>query len=276
VECAAQFGSGPSPLGAILLARSSVLLQVPPSDGKCSDWQQGLSLWHLACKSKLRTPSCSISQRKTYQTSQLTIITIRTITIKGREPRLLASRRREGLPEIHGYGRTGRRRGGKKAKKKAGDGKGNEAMLWCVIGAGSIESGDCATVSAGKECLLADIAEVKTPTPAAQKCWADAGFDVRNAVVDVFFARLGSRARDDGVAMARITGVYMPPRVSPTQASPATILRWTLWHRASCSEEFGERHRTRRSGRVIASHRGHRLPARDAQRTEQGAGDHAR
>jgi NAD(P)-dependent dehydrogenase (short-subunit alcohol dehydrogenase family) len=59
----------------------------------------------------------------------------------------------------------------------------------------------------------------------------------------------------------RITGVIHAAGVSPTQASPATILKVDLYGTALVLEEFGNVIAPGGAGIVIASQSGHRLPA---------------
>jgi NAD(P)-dependent dehydrogenase (short-subunit alcohol dehydrogenase family) len=62
-------------------------------------------------------------------------------------------------------------------------------------------------------------------------------------------------------AMGAITGMIHAAGVSPTQASPATILKVDLYGTALVLELFGEVIARGGAGVVIASQSGHRLPA---------------
>jgi NAD(P)-dependent dehydrogenase (short-subunit alcohol dehydrogenase family) len=95
-----------------------------------------------------------------------------------------------------------------------------------VIGAGSIGQAVARRVSAGKHVLLADLRQENAD--AAAKTLADAGFDVSTATVDV-----SSRASVEALVAAAtgigaISGLIHAAGVSPTQASPATILKVDL------------------------------------------------
>ena len=127
-----------------------------------------------------------------------------------------------------------------------------------VIGAGSIGQAIARRVSAGKHILLADLRQENADT--AAKTLADAGFDVSTTNVDVS-SRASVRAL---VAMAtglgEIFGLIHAAGVSPTQASPQTILKVDLYGTALVLEEFGNIIARGGAGVVIASQSGHRLP----------------
>ncbi|MFJ2988307.1 SDR family oxidoreductase [Collimonas sp. NPDC087041] len=127
-----------------------------------------------------------------------------------------------------------------------------------VIGAGSIGQAIARRVSAGKHVLLADLKQDNAD--AAAKVLADAGFEVTTAVVDV-----GSRASvhalvETATALGNVTGLIHAAGVSPSQATPATILKIDLYGTALILEEFGNVIAEGGAGVVIASQSGHRLP----------------
>ena len=127
-----------------------------------------------------------------------------------------------------------------------------------VIGAGSIGQAIARRVSAGKHVLLADLKQDNAD--AAAKVLADAGFEVTTAVVDV-----GSRASvhalvETATALGNVTGLIHTAGVSPSQATPATILKIDLYGTALILEEFGNVIAEGGAGVVIASQSGHRLP----------------
>lgn len=135
-----------------------------------------------------------------------------------------------------------------------------------VIGAGSIGQAIARRVSAGKHVLLADLKQENAD--AAAKVLADAGFEVTTAVVDV-----GSRASvhslvETATALGNVTGLIHAAGVSPSQATPATILKVDLYGTALILEEFGNVIADGGAGVVIASQSGHRLPGLS---TEQNA-----
>ena len=135
-----------------------------------------------------------------------------------------------------------------------------------VIGAGSIGQAIVRRVSAGKHVLLADIRQENAE--AAAKTLNDAGFHVSTATVDV-----GSRVSVHALAekaaqFGDVTGLIHAAGVSPSQASPETILKVDLYGTALVLEEFGNVIARGGAGVVIASQSGHRLPPLS---TEQNA-----
>jgi NAD(P)-dependent dehydrogenase (short-subunit alcohol dehydrogenase family) len=128
-----------------------------------------------------------------------------------------------------------------------------------VIGAGSIGQAIARRVSAGKHILLADLKQENADT--AAKVLSEAGFAVSTALVDIS-SRASVRALvETAVAIGSITGLIQAAGVSPSQASPATILHVDLYGNAIILEEFGNVIASGGSGVVIASQSGHRLPA---------------
>jgi NAD(P)-dependent dehydrogenase (short-subunit alcohol dehydrogenase family) len=114
-------------------------------------------------------------------------------------------------------------------------------------------------VSAGKHILLADLR--KENADAAAKLLGDAGYEVSTAVVDVSSRASVHALVEVATAIGEITGVIHAAGVSPTQASPATILKVDLYGTALVLEEFGNVIARGGAGVVIASQSGHRLPA---------------
>lgn len=128
-----------------------------------------------------------------------------------------------------------------------------------VIGAGLIGQAIARRVSTGKYVLLADLR--RENADAVAKILGDAGFTVSTAVVDVS-SRASVRALvETATAIGPITGVILAAGVSPTQASPGTILKVDLYGAALVLEEFGNVIARGGAGVVIASQSGHRLPA---------------
>ena len=82
-------------------------------------------------------------------------------------------------------------------------------------------------------------------------------------------------ARRAAAGLGEVTGVIHAAGVSPSQASPATILAVDLYGTAVVLEEFGNVIASGGSGVVIASQSGHRLRRTDG-RAEHGARDDAR
>jgi NAD(P)-dependent dehydrogenase (short-subunit alcohol dehydrogenase family) len=127
-----------------------------------------------------------------------------------------------------------------------------------VIGAGSIGQAIARRVSAGKHVLLADLRPENAE--AAAKTLSEAGFTVSTTIVDV-----SSRASVDALveaatALGEVSGVIHAAGVSPTQASPETILQVDLYGTALVLEAFGNVIAPGGAGVVIASMSGHRLP----------------
>jgi NAD(P)-dependent dehydrogenase (short-subunit alcohol dehydrogenase family) len=128
-----------------------------------------------------------------------------------------------------------------------------------VIGAGSICQAIARRVSAGKHVLLADLRQENADT--AAKILSDAGFEVSTAAVDVSSRQSVHALVETATVLGDITGVIHAAGVSPTQASPATILMVDLYGTALVLEEFGNVIARGGAGVVIASQSGHRLPA---------------
>jgi NAD(P)-dependent dehydrogenase (short-subunit alcohol dehydrogenase family) len=128
-----------------------------------------------------------------------------------------------------------------------------------VIGAGSIGQAIARRVSAGKRVVLADLRQENAD--AAAKVLSDAGFDVSTATVDVSSRDSVDALVATATASGDITGVIHAAGVSPSQASPATILKVDLYGTAVVLEEFGDVIAWGGAGVVIASQSGHRLPA---------------
>ncbi|HEY5999019.1 MAG TPA: SDR family oxidoreductase [bacterium] len=128
-----------------------------------------------------------------------------------------------------------------------------------VIGAGLIGQAIARRVSAGKHVLLADLR--RENADAAAKVLGDAGFEVSTAIVDVSSRPSVHALVERATAIGAITGVIHAAGVSPTQASPETILKVDLYGTALVLEEFGNVIAHGGAGVVIASQSGHRLPA---------------
>jgi NAD(P)-dependent dehydrogenase (short-subunit alcohol dehydrogenase family) len=100
---------------------------------------------------------------------------------------------------------------------------------------------------------------------AAAKVLNDAGFEVSTATVDVSSRESVHALVQTATALGDVTGVIHAAGVSPTQASPATILKVDLYGTALVLEEFGNVIARGGAGVVIASQSGHRLPALTAE-----------
>lgn len=128
-----------------------------------------------------------------------------------------------------------------------------------VIGAGSIGQAIARRVSAGKHVLLADLRQENVN--AAAKVLGDAGFAVSTTIVDVSSRESVHALVKTATAIGAITGVIHAAGLSPTQASPAAILKVDLYGTALILEEFGNVIARGGTCVVIASQSGHRLPA---------------
>src|SRR5271167_72765 len=132
-----------------------------------------------------------------------------------------------------------------------------------VIGAGLIGQAIARRVSAGKHVVLADLHQGNAD--AAAEVMLNAGFDVSTAAVDVSLRESVHSLVETATRFGEVTGVIHAAGVSPSQASPATILSVDLYGTALVLEEFGNVIARGGSGIVIASMSGHRLPALSAQ-----------
>jgi NAD(P)-dependent dehydrogenase (short-subunit alcohol dehydrogenase family) len=128
-----------------------------------------------------------------------------------------------------------------------------------VIGAGSIGQAIARRVSAGKRVLLADLRLENAA--AAAEVLSNAGFEASTATVNVSSRASVHALVEAATALGDVTGVIHAAGVSPSQASPATILAVDLYGTALVLEEFGNVIARGGSGVVIASQSGHRLGA---------------
>ncbi len=133
------------------------------------------------------------------------------------------------------------------------------AEVIVVIGAGSIGQAIARRIGAGKHVLVADLKQENAD--AAAKVMGDAGFAMSVTVVDVSSRESVHALATNAAALGNITGVIHAAGVSPSQASPSTILRVDLYGTALVLEAFGEVIARGGSAVVISSQSGHRLPA---------------
>jgi len=127
-----------------------------------------------------------------------------------------------------------------------------------VIGAGSIGQAIALRVSAGKHIVLADLRQENADM--AAKTLSDAGFEVSTTKVDVSSRASVQALIETSTSYGEIYGVIHAAGVSPSQATPETILKVDLYGTALVLEEFGNVITNGGSGVVIASQSGHRLP----------------
>jgi NAD(P)-dependent dehydrogenase (short-subunit alcohol dehydrogenase family) len=132
-----------------------------------------------------------------------------------------------------------------------------------VIGAGSIGQAIARRVSAGKHILLADLRQENAA--AAADVLSNAGFEVSTTTVDVSSRDSIQQLVGAATAVGEVTGVIHAAGVSPSQASPKTILAVDLYGTAVVLEELGRVIARGGAGVVIASQSGHRLGALTAE-----------
>jgi len=127
-----------------------------------------------------------------------------------------------------------------------------------VIGPGSIGQAIARRIGAGKRLLLADLHQANAE--AAAKTLSEAGFEVTATTVDV-----SSRASVEALvkkttSLGEVHNLIHAAGVSPSQATPETILKVDLYGTALVLEELGRVIGEGGSGVMIASQSGHRLP----------------
>ena len=106
--------------------------------------------------------------------------------------------------------------------------------------------------------VLADLRQ--DAADAAAKTLGEAGFDVSAKTVDVSSRPSVHSLIEAAAAVGDVSGLIHAAGVSPTQASPATILKVDLYGTALLLEAFGDVVARGGAGVVIASQSGHRLP----------------
>ena len=127
-----------------------------------------------------------------------------------------------------------------------------------LIGAGQIGQAIARRVGVGKHLLLADMRAANAE--AAAEVMANAGYEVSTASVDVSSREAVHALVEQAAGLGEVTGLIHAAGVSPSQASPATILRVDLYGTALVLEAFGDVIARGGSSVVIASQSGHRLP----------------
>jgi NAD(P)-dependent dehydrogenase (short-subunit alcohol dehydrogenase family) len=127
-----------------------------------------------------------------------------------------------------------------------------------VIGPGQIGQAIARRVGTGKHVLLADLR--RENADAAAETLANVGYEVSASTVDVASAESVQALVDEATMLGDVSGLVHAAGVSPSQASPSTILSVDLYGTALVLEEFGNVIASGGSGVVIASQSGHRLP----------------
>jgi NAD(P)-dependent dehydrogenase (short-subunit alcohol dehydrogenase family) len=127
-----------------------------------------------------------------------------------------------------------------------------------VIGAGQIGQAIARRVGVGKYVVLADVHEDNAT--AAAEVLANAGYDASVATVDASSRKAVRGLVERATDLGDVTGLIHAAGVSPSQATPAAILKVDLYGTALVLEEFGNVIARGGAGVVIASQSGHRLP----------------
>ena len=127
-----------------------------------------------------------------------------------------------------------------------------------VIGAGQIGQAIARRVGIGKHVLLSDMRPDNAR--AAAEVLGNAGYEASVATVDVSSREAVHALIETTTKLGDVTGLIHAAGVSPTQASPETILRVDLYGTALVLEAFGNIIASGGSGVVISSQSGHRLP----------------
>jgi len=135
-----------------------------------------------------------------------------------------------------------------------------------VIGPGQIGQAIARRVGVGKHILVADRSEENAKV--AAEVLGNAGYETTVATVDVSSREAVHALVETAKSLGDVTGLIHAAGVSPSQASPETILKVDLYGTALVLEAFGEVIASGGSGVVIASQSGHRLPALSAEQNK--------
>jgi NAD(P)-dependent dehydrogenase (short-subunit alcohol dehydrogenase family) len=127
-----------------------------------------------------------------------------------------------------------------------------------VVGPGLIGQAIARRVGVGKHVLLADLRQENAS--AAADVLGNAGYEVSVATVDASSREAVHALVETATGLGEVTGLIHAAGVSPSQASPSTILEVDLYGTALVLEEFGNVIASGGAGVVIASQSGHRLP----------------
>jgi NAD(P)-dependent dehydrogenase (short-subunit alcohol dehydrogenase family) len=135
-----------------------------------------------------------------------------------------------------------------------------------VIGPGQIGQAIARRVGVGKHVLLADMRQDNAS--AAAEILGNAGYEVSVATVDVSSREAVHALVETARGLGEVIGLIHAAGVSPSQASPSTILKVDLYGTALVLEEFGNVIAPSGAGVVIASQSGHRLPPLTVEQNE--------
>ena len=128
-----------------------------------------------------------------------------------------------------------------------------------VVGPGQIGQAIARRVGVGKHVLLAD--QRQQNAAAAAEVLENAGYETSVTTVDVSSRQDVQALVEAATSLGEVTGLIHAAGVSPSQASPGTILKVDLYGTALVLEAFGKVVSRGGAGVVIASQSGHRLPA---------------
>ena len=110
-------------------------------------------------------------------------------------------------------------------------------MVIVVIGPGQIGQAIARRVGVGKHVLLADVSAENAN--AAAGVLGNAGYEVSVATVDVSSRVAVHALVETATGLGEVTGLIHAAGVSPSQASPSTILKVDLYGTPLMLEEFG-------------------------------------
>jgi NAD(P)-dependent dehydrogenase (short-subunit alcohol dehydrogenase family) len=127
-----------------------------------------------------------------------------------------------------------------------------------VIGPGQIGQAIARRVGVGKHVLLADMRQENAE--AAATVLSNVGYEVSVATVDVSSRDAVHALVTKATGLGDVSGLIHAAGVSPSRASPTTILKVDLYGTALVLEQFGNIIVRGGAGVVIASQSGHRLP----------------
>lgn len=136
-----------------------------------------------------------------------------------------------------------------------------------VVGAGSIGQAIARRVGPGRHVVLGSMRAESAD--AAARLFRDAGFEASGATVNVANRDSVRGLVRMAASVGTVTRLIHAAGVSPSQASPESILRVNLYGTALVLEEFREAIGVGGSGVVIASQSGHQLPALTAEQERQ-------
>jgi NAD(P)-dependent dehydrogenase (short-subunit alcohol dehydrogenase family) len=128
-----------------------------------------------------------------------------------------------------------------------------------VIGPGQIGQAMARRVGVGKHLLLAD--KLEDNAKAAAETLGNAGYEASTATVDVSSREAVKTLVREATKLGDITRLIHAAGVSPSQASPETVLRVDLYGTALVLDTVADVIAEGGAGVVIASQSGHRLPA---------------